>query len=163
MGLGKTIQALAVACAYREDWPILVVAPSSLRSNWQNEAKKWVPGLSKENTQVAGPCCFLQSLTCESSVVPTSEIFSLLACSCAYCFLFEITSPRREFTCPLSHDFLPLHMVGMLDTFSCNGAVGTVYLAGGGFRLPYMYQGTPHTTGHETSHDERWMPHESQS
>lgn len=54
MGLGKTIQALAVACAYREDWPFLVVAPASLRANWQNEARKWVPGLTKENTQVRG-------------------------------------------------------------------------------------------------------------
>lgn len=52
MGLGKTLQALAVACAYREDWPVLVVAPSSLRANWRNEANKWVPGLTKENTQV---------------------------------------------------------------------------------------------------------------
>lgn len=52
MGLGKTLQALAVACAYREDWPILVVAPSSLRRNWQNEALKWVPGLTNQNTQV---------------------------------------------------------------------------------------------------------------
>lgn len=54
MGLGKTLQALAVACSYREDWPVLVVAPSSLRRNWQNEARKWVPGLTKENTQVSG-------------------------------------------------------------------------------------------------------------
>lgn len=52
MGLGKTLQALAVACAYREDWPILVVAPSSLRANWRDEATKWVPGLTKENIQV---------------------------------------------------------------------------------------------------------------
>lgn len=52
MGLGKTLQVLAVACAYREDWPVLVVAPSSLRANWQKEAHKWVPGLNKGNTQV---------------------------------------------------------------------------------------------------------------
>lgn len=52
MGLGKTLQALAVACAYREDWPVLVVAPSSLKDNWRNEAMKWVPGLTKETIQV---------------------------------------------------------------------------------------------------------------
>ncbi|CAN0484297.1 unnamed protein product, partial [Discosporangium mesarthrocarpum] len=52
MGLGKTLQALAVACAYREDWPFLVVAPASLRKNWQQEATKWVPGLSAEGVQV---------------------------------------------------------------------------------------------------------------
>lgn len=31
MGLGKTVQAIALASAYRDEWPVLVVAPSSLR------------------------------------------------------------------------------------------------------------------------------------
>lgn len=31
MGLGKTVQAIAVASAYRDEWPVLVIAPSSLR------------------------------------------------------------------------------------------------------------------------------------
>ena len=31
MGLGKTIQALGLASYYRQDWPLLVVAPSSVR------------------------------------------------------------------------------------------------------------------------------------
>jgi SNF2 family DNA or RNA helicase len=30
MGLGKTLQAIAVAAYYKEDWPVLVVAPSSV-------------------------------------------------------------------------------------------------------------------------------------
>lgn len=52
MGLGKTLQALGVACAYREDWPVLVVCPSSLRGVWKKEAEKWVPGLTPNNIQV---------------------------------------------------------------------------------------------------------------
>lgn len=28
---GKTVQAIAVAAAYRDEWPLLVIAPSSLR------------------------------------------------------------------------------------------------------------------------------------
>lgn len=30
-GLGKTVQALAIAACYPEDWPLLVVCPSSMR------------------------------------------------------------------------------------------------------------------------------------
>jgi SNF2 family DNA or RNA helicase len=32
MGVGKTIQAIAVSCVYKEDWPLLIVCPSSLVS-----------------------------------------------------------------------------------------------------------------------------------
>lgn len=28
---GKTVQAIAVAAAYRDEWPLLIIAPSSLR------------------------------------------------------------------------------------------------------------------------------------
>jgi len=31
MGLGKTIQALGIAHYYRNDWPLLIVAPSSMK------------------------------------------------------------------------------------------------------------------------------------
>ena len=31
MGLGKTIQALGIAHYYKEDWPLLIVSPSSVR------------------------------------------------------------------------------------------------------------------------------------
>ncbi len=34
MGLGKTLQAIAVATYYSGQWPLLIVCPSSLRSNW---------------------------------------------------------------------------------------------------------------------------------
>lgn len=30
MGVGKTIQAIAVSCVYQEDWPLLIICPSSL-------------------------------------------------------------------------------------------------------------------------------------
>lgn len=41
-GLGKTIQALALACAYRDCWPLLIVVPSSMRWPWVDEWEKWV-------------------------------------------------------------------------------------------------------------------------
>ena len=34
MGLGKTLQAIAVMSYYREDWPLLVICPSSVRLTW---------------------------------------------------------------------------------------------------------------------------------
>lgn len=37
MGLGKTRSAIAAASAYREEWPVLIVCPSSARHHWQAE------------------------------------------------------------------------------------------------------------------------------
>ncbi|XP_076159650.1 DNA annealing helicase and endonuclease ZRANB3 [Alosa pseudoharengus] len=45
MGLGKTIQAISVAYIYRQQWPLLVVVPSSLRYPWIEELERWVPEL----------------------------------------------------------------------------------------------------------------------
>lgn len=39
MGLGKTVQAICIAAYYRNEWPLLVVAPSSVRFTWA-EVKK---------------------------------------------------------------------------------------------------------------------------
>ncbi len=46
MGLGKTIQALSVALARAPDGPTLVVAPTSVCSNWIDEARRFAPTLS---------------------------------------------------------------------------------------------------------------------
>ena len=49
MGLGKTVQALAHLVIEKEsgrmDRPSLVVAPTSLMTNWRQEAEKFAPGL----------------------------------------------------------------------------------------------------------------------
>ena len=49
MGLGKTLQALALICRARlacpEQPPFLVVAPTSVVSNWSTEAAKFAPDL----------------------------------------------------------------------------------------------------------------------
>lgn len=53
MGVGKTVQAIALAAAYRtDDWPLLVVAPSSLRLVWAEEMEKWLLDLSPRNIHV---------------------------------------------------------------------------------------------------------------
>jgi superfamily II DNA or RNA helicase len=49
MGLGKTVQTLALFCRAHEagqlDRPVLVVAPTSVVSNWVREAARFAPGL----------------------------------------------------------------------------------------------------------------------
>jgi superfamily II DNA or RNA helicase len=50
MGLGKTVQTLAMLCRAQEigqlSDPVLVVAPTSVVSNWAAEAARFAPGLS---------------------------------------------------------------------------------------------------------------------
>jgi SNF2 family DNA or RNA helicase len=54
MGVGKTIQALALCGIYYEEWPILIICPSSLRYNWCKEASNWLKCYmdEKDNIQV---------------------------------------------------------------------------------------------------------------
>ena len=42
MGVGKTVQALAISIVYKKDLPCLVLCPSSLRFNWRDEIIAWV-------------------------------------------------------------------------------------------------------------------------
>ena len=37
MGLGKTRSAIGAACMYMEDWPVLIICPSTARYHWQHE------------------------------------------------------------------------------------------------------------------------------
>uniref|UniRef100_A0A8C3YQ54 DNA annealing helicase and endonuclease ZRANB3 n=1 Tax=Catagonus wagneri TaxID=51154 RepID=A0A8C3YQ54_9CETA len=52
MGLGKTIQAIGIAYFYKEEWPLLIVVPSSLRYPWTEEIEKWIPELGPEEISV---------------------------------------------------------------------------------------------------------------
>ncbi|BAT76965.1 hypothetical protein VIGAN_01504000 [Vigna angularis var. angularis] len=42
MGLGKTLQAIAVASCIQESWPVLIIAPSSLRLQWASMIQQWL-------------------------------------------------------------------------------------------------------------------------
>jgi SWI/SNF-related matrix-associated actin-dependent regulator 1 of chromatin subfamily A len=42
MGVGKTIQAIGIAAAFREDWPILILTPSSIKYSWRDEILNWL-------------------------------------------------------------------------------------------------------------------------
>ncbi|XP_034549236.1 SWI/SNF-related matrix-associated actin-dependent regulator of chromatin subfamily A-like protein 1 [Notolabrus celidotus] len=52
MGLGKTIQAICIAAFYRNEWPLLVVAPSSVRFTWAEAFRRWLPSLSADSINV---------------------------------------------------------------------------------------------------------------
>ncbi|KAM5280100.1 DNA annealing helicase and endonuclease ZRANB3 [Ctenodactylus gundi] len=52
MGLGKTIQAIAVTYFYKDEWPLLIVVPSSLRYPWTEEIEKWIPELEPKEINV---------------------------------------------------------------------------------------------------------------
>lgn len=42
MGLGKTAQGIAIAKHYEKDYPVIVLAPSSLLFNWKKEIMNWI-------------------------------------------------------------------------------------------------------------------------
>uniref|UniRef100_A0A8C5TLQ3 Zinc finger RANBP2-type containing 3 n=1 Tax=Malurus cyaneus samueli TaxID=2593467 RepID=A0A8C5TLQ3_9PASS len=52
MGLGKTIQAIAISYYYKNEWPLLIVVPSSLRYPWVDELEKWIPELSPDDITI---------------------------------------------------------------------------------------------------------------
>ncbi|BDA49699.1 probable SWI/SNF-related matrix-associated actin-dependent regulator [Coccomyxa sp. Obi] len=43
MGLGKTVQAICVAACFHDDWPLLVVCPSSMILTWLEGLNDWLP------------------------------------------------------------------------------------------------------------------------
>jgi SNF2 family DNA or RNA helicase len=42
VGVGKTLQALALAAAYAHEGPILIIVPASLRFMWAEQVEKWL-------------------------------------------------------------------------------------------------------------------------
>ncbi|XP_075037202.1 SWI/SNF-related matrix-associated actin-dependent regulator of chromatin subfamily A-like protein 1 [Mixophyes fleayi] len=52
MGLGKTIQAICIAAYYRTEWPLLVVAPSSVRFTWAEAFHRWLPSVKPDSVNV---------------------------------------------------------------------------------------------------------------
>lgn len=46
MGLGKTIQALGIAHYYVEEWPLLILCPSSMRFPWEESVQTFLPSVS---------------------------------------------------------------------------------------------------------------------
>lgn len=54
MGVGKTIQAIALSYLYKENWPVLIICPTSLKFNWRAEILRWIgeDGLEANQIQI---------------------------------------------------------------------------------------------------------------
>ena len=77
MGLGKTLQIIAVLCAWKDRKRTLIVCPSSLVYNWAKEIRKFAPELPYQI--INGPASIRQELirrTNEQDILITS--YSLL-------------------------------------------------------------------------------------
>ena len=51
MGVGKTIQAISLCYLYREDWPVLIVCPGSMKYLWKGEIQTWL-GFKNERIDI---------------------------------------------------------------------------------------------------------------
>ena len=52
MGVGKTVQAIGLAYLYRNDWPMLIITPASLKFTWRDELLNWLPSLRPADIQL---------------------------------------------------------------------------------------------------------------
>ena len=52
MGVGKTIQAIGIQYLYKNDWPLLILCPSSLKYTWQDEILEWLPTIKSPDIQL---------------------------------------------------------------------------------------------------------------
>lgn len=78
MGTGKTLQALAAMACYREEWPLLIVVPASLRLVWAEAVEAWLPFLRPTDIKVSSTSL---SLLCSCVRVRTQGIeSSILVC-----------------------------------------------------------------------------------
>lgn len=52
------LQAIAMAACYREEGPLLVVCPASMRLVWADELERWLPFLSPLDVHLGeSPLC----------------------------------------------------------------------------------------------------------
>ncbi|KAI1295546.1 SWI/SNF-related matrix-associated actin-dependent regulator of chromatin subfamily A-like protein 1 [Halotydeus destructor] len=52
MGLGKTVQALGIAEWYRDDWPLIIIAPASMTMVWKSAVLNWISGLDESHVEI---------------------------------------------------------------------------------------------------------------
>jgi len=52
MGLGKSIQSLAIASYYRKEWPLLIISPASMVSSWHEQVRRWFPPILPDQISV---------------------------------------------------------------------------------------------------------------
>uniref|UniRef100_A0A7S1FWL3 Uncharacterized protein n=2 Tax=Corethron hystrix TaxID=216773 RepID=A0A7S1FWL3_9STRA len=81
MGLGKTVTSLAVMLAYKDEWPLLIICPASLRYIWPSEIEKFCPSLPHSAIYVVqgfDDCDFYSNPTKRSCIKIVIATYSLL-------------------------------------------------------------------------------------
>nr|XP_027199849.1 SWI/SNF-related matrix-associated actin-dependent regulator of chromatin subfamily A-like protein 1 [Dermatophagoides pteronyssinus] len=53
MGLGKTIQSIGIAKWFRNDWPLIIICPSSLRYQWKEKLLEYFPDINESDIFIA--------------------------------------------------------------------------------------------------------------
>jgi len=86
MGLGKTLQALAVILMRAPEGPTLVVAPTSVCMNWVSEAQKFAPtlnlvqlGAATERQQLLDSLQPFDMLVCSYGLLQQEEVAQMLS------------------------------------------------------------------------------------
>ncbi|KAK2962323.1 putative TATA-binding protein-associated factor 172 [Blattamonas nauphoetae] len=51
----NTLSSLSIACAYQQNWPLLVICPATLRLQWADEIEKWCQPILTKNQVTANP------------------------------------------------------------------------------------------------------------
>ncbi|GAU98300.1 hypothetical protein RvY_09464, partial [Ramazzottius varieornatus] len=75
MGLGKTIQAIATA-QYFQEFPVLCVAPSSMRFEWKEQWLRWCPQLKNCDVLVVTSRNQIDSSTSAKIIISTYDLLS---------------------------------------------------------------------------------------
>ena len=74
MGLGKTIQAIAAMSAYKEDWPLLVLCPSTARYHWETEFRHWMGRESQSVAALASSNNTANNIGGDNNIVNNSNV-----------------------------------------------------------------------------------------
>ena len=52
MGVGKTVQAIAIMYVFKYQWPLMILCPSSLKYSWRDEILQWLPSIKASDIQL---------------------------------------------------------------------------------------------------------------
>ncbi|OEU20498.1 hypothetical protein FRACYDRAFT_179877, partial [Fragilariopsis cylindrus CCMP1102] len=77
MGLGKTIQSIASMSVYHDEWPLLILTPSSARYHWECEFQQWLGLDSTVNNKKEGDQKLDIGATDEGKEDPCEEEISI--------------------------------------------------------------------------------------
>lgn len=80
MGLGKILQAISIAYYYKDVWPLLIVAPSSVKFSWIDEIEKWLTEVESHNLNLIRSGSDIRSVfssTCIAKIFMVPQTISI--------------------------------------------------------------------------------------